>query len=106
MEYIKFKNKILINDILLILKTMEITFEFKKNPEHVLSGVSNGLYKIDQTISFIENITNTEQLENLNNSLILTNTSYTKDFENYNVLILQDCRYVFIKLLEYFEKNS
>lgn len=104
MEYIEFNKKVIIDDIANIIKKLGIEYSASYNNYEGIQGVSNGLLKINQTMCFIERITNVEQLENMNNALILTNNNQGQ-FDGFNIIYCDDARFTFIKLLEYFQSN-
>jgi len=104
-EFIKFKKVMSIQDIQNILDILSIEYKYNNfNNSLKMNGVSNGLYNIDNTLCFIENISNAQEISNIKHSLIFTNSAYA-NFES-NMIYLNDARFTFIKLLEYLKKNN
>lgn len=106
MEYIKFSKTVNIKLILEILSELKIEYTYLSDFSISLEGFANGLSKIDKTLCFIETIKDTAQITSMSEALILTNIKPDEKYKDYNLLYLKDARYVFIKLLEYFSKNS
>ncbi|MDD5716258.1 MAG: DapH/DapD/GlmU-related protein [Sulfuricurvum sp.] len=106
MEFIKFNKRITIHDILNILESMSISFTRSNKSNSKIEGVSNGLLKIDYTLCFIESINEKNLVDNLKNSLILTNTPVNDEYGDYSILHVNDARFAFIKLLEYFNNTE
>jgi len=105
MEYIKFQKSVSVGDILDIIKDLSIEYGGDIDRNLLLYGVSNGLYQIDKTLCFIENIKSIEQIESMSNALIITNSQFTGEMDGYHLLSVKDARYTFIKLLSYFQKD-
>lgn len=104
-EYIRFTKKTTFKDVLDSLNHTDIQYEacdFDEKSE--IKGISNGLYGIDYTVCFIEKIDSLESIKNIKNSLIFTNSN--NNYENYNIVHLEDARFAFIKLLEYLHKSN
>jgi len=106
MEYIKFKNQLAKSDILKVLENLLLDYIAHNDTDLLVEGVSNGLLQIDYTLCYIESIKNKEQLINMQNSLIITNSEYSEEYKDFHLLYVQDARYVFIKLLEYLTRND
>lgn len=105
-EFIRFKNKVSVRDIQKILEILEIRYSFNYlNDNFYLEGVSNGLSKINGTVCFIENIKSTTELESIKDSLIFTNSRSIQECDDFNIIEFEDCRYAFIKMLEYFSQE-
>ena len=102
MEYIRFKDPFTVKTILEKVKSLAIEYDYRSRLKISIKGVSNGLSQIDHTLCFIENIENVEQISAISNALILTNNKYSKEFDTFNLVYVDDARYVFIKLLENF----
>ena len=106
MEYIRFKDSFTVKTILEKVKSLAIEYDYRSKQEVSIEGVSNGLSSIDHTLCFIENIENRDQISAISNALILTNNKYSKEFDDFNLVYVDDARYVFIKLLENFTLTS
>lgn len=101
MEFVRFKDEMTKWNILEILEKLSIDFEVKNKTSLVIDGVANGLFQIDKTLYFRENIKNIEQIMNTPNSLIITNTPASEIYHEFHLIYVEDPRFVFIKLLEY-----
>jgi len=105
-EYIEFSDKVFINDIISYIEKLSFQYKLSSNKNLVINGVSNGLFKVDGTLCFIENIKDIEDINEIPNSLILTNSQRSDDFNLFNILYVDDARYLFIKLLELFNEKD
>ncbi|MGE3591191.1 MAG: hypothetical protein AB7G52_01685 [Arcobacter sp.] len=106
MEYVKFKKPIHIKDILKEINIITEIYSDFINKNNMIYGVSNDLLDVDFTLSFVENIKNREQISKLSNALIITNSVEIEQFSDFNLVQVDDARYVFMKLLEKFKNDK
>jgi len=107
MEYVKFKKPISITDILILIKQISKKYDYNNlKLGNMIVGVSNDLLDVDFTLSYVEKIKNLKQISKLTNGLILTNKLDKDKYEQFNIIEVEDSRYVFMKLIEKFKNDD
>lgn len=106
-EFVKFKNFLSFDKLLELLASLECTFNIlKHSPDERIEGVANGLLHIDNTFVFVDKALAKEISEKICNSVVLTTDILATNFVRSNIIIVDDPRKWFIKMVEYFDKNE
>lgn len=109
MEYIKFKKELQLSDIIAIVNEImgenkPLSIKVKKTSTTII-GISDGRYAAQQTLCFLEQATQQKNLQQLTNSIIISNSDTAQTLEHHSIIIVDDPRALFIDLLNQLKKS-
>lgn len=106
-EFVKFKKSFSFDQLLEVLALLECSSTVvKHSSDGRIEGVANGLLQVNNTFVFVDKALSKETAEKIVDSAVLTTDILAADFVRSNVIVVDDPRKWFIKIVEYFDKNG
>lgn len=106
-EFVKFKEALSWDRLLEILRSLECSFDVKEYAlNERIEGVANGLFMIENTFVFVDRAIPKEGAKKIRNSVIVTTHTLAEDFLESNIIMVDDPRKWYIKMLAYFDSEG